>query len=422
MMISNLMEFSLPQESSHPIAGMINQILQSKDSVLLFRETDAHEVALETGEILCSFNYERLIEYPQRQFVINDHAANWRSPDGSLIVRLRQAPNSAARLTCNETKSGRQRWEVDIVIEPSLAEHHPDFAPDDPELFFAMGTAEPVLCIQYAPEDERGLLLHQLSVTDGAVRWTHDIKGAFVDIMTKPCFDGFFRTRTTVGRVDFDACVVHQTDHLPSVPSQPIRIGERIYFSGYTKSTATLWSAENHCANIEQIIQVEKKKVSETAVYAAADQPVLRVNQDTLWFKDTSGHDASVTFKPWVYGVVASPGGPLFVLTDGNGGRLLAFDRTTHENVLDLKPTIGGYGHYVFLENHAIILATIATKRDRSQTALQVISTLDCKHALVPINFILVSAFHNHALLYTATADNQNAFAFLDLRELKSQL
>lgn len=417
-----MIDFTLPDEAPNPLAGSVEQIFHSPSSIWICRRTDSHEISVENGEIIQTLPFERFIENSQKRFSRQRRASYWLSPDRTVLVRLRQAPNSRARLTCHHTTSGAMLWESEIQIQPSASNDQTDIGPLSPELFLAAGTSDPALCAYYPPEDDRGLIVHQLSKIDGAVQWSLDINDAKLNIIARAKFDGLLRTSNTVGRIDFDSGKVLQTDPLPGYPSQPIRIDERIYFSTHSSSDATLLSMDGQCSNINQVIRVGQKRVSETQVYAAASQPVMRVNQNAIWFKNTNGKDTQIKFKPWVYGVAASEGGPLFVMTDGNGGRLMAFDRSNANQLLDIKPKVGGYGMHAFLDNHDLIITSEATKRDWSQRALRIVSTEDCKHTLHPIGGLLLSAQFDHAVIQDRNSQDPNSFTLLELRQAHALL
>jgi len=420
--LPSTINFSLPEETPHPLAGSVDQVIHTPTSVWIHRRTDSHEVSVETGGMLRSYRYPKLIEQDQKRFELNHHAKSWHSPDGTIIVRLRPAPGAKARLTAHETRSGSPLWESELQIKPSICEVHTYHGPLNPELFLATNTANPVLCVSYAPEDEHGLVVHQFSKYDGAAQWSLEVHDAFVDIITKAQFEGIFRSRKIIGRIDYESGKVQQSDPLPGVPSQPIRIDGEIYFSTHTTSSATLWSTDDQCSRIDQVLRFDQKRVRETQVYAAANQPLLRVNQNALWFKNAHSENTQVKFKPWVYGVAASEGGPLFVMTDGNGGRMLAYSRSNGKELLNLKPTVGGYGTHAFLKNHKLIVASETTKKDWTRRALRIVSTSNCNHTLLPIDGYLLSAHFDHALIQARDPRDPNSFTLLDLREARSLL
>lgn len=422
MSIPNMIDFSLPPETPHPLAGNVSQVFHTPTSVWIYRETDSHQVSTETGEVLSSFTYDKLIDHNDRVFKINSPCRFWRSPDGARVSRLRQAPDSMLRLTTHDTKTGDQLWEKEIYIEPSDMEGIPHLGPQYPELFCASGTVDVVVCSLYRDNKTHGLLVHRIAKENGKLVWTRKIEEGSIDLLRAEQFDGPFWTASTVGFIDLESGEVHQTDPLPDQPVWPTRVGDKIYFPSVSSSSATAWETDIYCSSLDPIIRVDQKRITEAQVYTADNQPVLRINQNTLWFKSTKGKETQIKFKPWVYGVAASVGGPLFVMTDGNGGRMLAYDRANGKELLNLKPTIGGYGSHAFLENHALIVAAEVTKRDWSQRALRIFSTTNCKHTLLPIGGYLLSAHHDHALIQARDSQDPNSFTLLDLREARSLL
>lgn len=422
MSMPKMIDVSLPEEQPHPAAGSVCQVFHSPESVWIYRETDSHLVSLTTGEITCSISYETLVDFNDREFNLERNAKFWRSPDGNIITRMRLAPNANVRVTSHDARTGELLWETDIHIEQSTVEKNQNSGPQYPNLFFVAGTPDPIVCALYARDDQLGLVTHGLSKDDGSVVWSNDTPEAFVDILSRNDFNGVFLTPDTVARIDFESGTIHQTDPLPKTPMWPTRINGRIYYASCDSSGATAWATDNQCSSPEPVLHVDQKRVTDAQVYDAGGQPVLRVNQNAIWFMSTQGKETQIKFKPWVYGVAASEGGPLFVMTDGNGGRMLAYDRADGKVLLNLKPTIGGYGSHAYLENHALIVAAEVTKRDWSQRALRIFSTTNCKHSRLPIGGYLLSAHHDHALIQARDSQDPNSFTLLDLREARSLL
>ena len=67
--------------------------------------------------------------------------------------------------------------------------------------------------------------------------------------------------------------------------------------------------------------------------------------------------------KPYVYRVFAADQSDIFVATDGNGGRLLGFNRTDGQETFNFRPVFGGLGHSHFFENAHLAVALVSVKK-----------------------------------------------------------
>jgi hypothetical protein len=91
----------------------------------------------------------------------------------------------------------------------------------------------------------------------------------------------------------------------------------------------------------------------------------------------------SVRVKPYIYQVHRSPETDVFVGTDGNGGRLLAFDAATGRETLNLKPALGGVGSLSKVPGHDVLVATYSVSKSYSvPPRLLVLSMKDRRHRL----------------------------------------
>ena len=91
----------------------------------------------------------------------------------------------------------------------------------------------------------------------------------------------------------------------------------------------------------------------------------------------------SVRAKPYIYRVHRATGTDVIVGTDGNGGRLLAFDADSGRESLNLKPALGGLGTLSAIPGSTTLVSTFCVSRSYAVPArLLVLSLTDRSHTL----------------------------------------
>ena len=115
----------------------------------------------------------------------------------------------------------------------------------------------------------------------------------------------------------------------------------------------------------------------------------------------------SINIRPWVFGATASANGTIFVMTDGQGGRLQAFDHESSYELLNIKPRIGGFGMHAVLDHDQLIVTSVATSRDWSKRALQVVCMKSLTHRLLPVPGHMLAAANSFAIVQSSTDLNE---------------
>jgi hypothetical protein len=86
--------------------------------------------------------------------------------------------------------------------------------------------------------------------------------------------------------------------------------------------------------------------------------------------------------KPYIYHVYHGANGDIYVGTDGNGGRLLGFDSATGEEILNLKPSSGGFGSLVSLKELGLLVTPFSAKS--RQGGLLILNTSNRSQQVIP--------------------------------------
>src|SRR5262249_42556869 len=87
-----------------------------------------------------------------------------------------------------------------------------------------------------------------------------------------------------------------------------------------------------------------------------------QTNDQTLWWLGKGETPLwNVRAKPYIYRVESSRGTDVFVGTDGRGGRLFAFDQSSGQETLNIKPPMGGAGTLTKVGAHDVLVAKFWT-------------------------------------------------------------
>lgn len=106
----------------------------------------------------------------------------------------------------------------------------------------------------------------------------------------------------------------------------------------------------------------------------------LQTNDQYFWWLGTGTQPLwNVRVKPYIYKVFSEPGGPVFVGTDGNGGRLYGFEAATGREILNLKPAQGGVATLSKVSGHPVLVDDIRTTKNYAHPLrLLIVNMNDC--------------------------------------------
>lgn len=405
MLIPDLIEISLPAESPHPAAGRVDQICIADQTAWIHRRYDSHLVSLQTGEICYRSDHPPLMKYEDKHFGVPLESGVWHAPDFACYVFLREARSGNAQLSCFDWQTGKIRWETEVAVPNPISTMRMNDSVELPDVFFAIGTTHPTLCVLTKQNNDTRLYVNQVSVDDGRRIWSQEIEQARIGILTKPRFSGLFKTDNTVGRIDLKTGACKHLPEQPGVISQPIIVGDHICFSTYEGTSAHLYAADADLQNRTQLIQFKERQIHETEVYDVAALPLLRVNQGKLILCRHEGDPLFIKVRPFVYGIAAATQHIVYVMTDGQGGRLQAFDMSDGGELLNIKPKMGGFGRHTVDDN--LIVASVATSRDWSKRALHIIDMQNLNHQLRPVNGHMLGAKNGFAIVQSSTNLNE---------------
>jgi hypothetical protein len=142
--------------------------------------------------------------------------------------------------------------------------------------------------------------------------------------------------------------------------------------------------------------------------------------QGLTWLGDGTEPLWAVRAKPYIYRVHRVSDSDVFVGTDGNGGRLLAFDPNTGRETMNLKPTRSGVGHLTKLPGHNLLVSTFGVSRSHSVPArLLVLSMHDRQYTLEHECFLLLGTWEHGVVCRTGRRGEH--IAVVDVRAPNSE-
>ena len=107
------------------------------------------------------------------------------------------------------------------------------------------------------------------------------------------------------------------------------------------------------------------RRVSATYLHQTDAGFAVQINDQTLcWLGKEDVPLWSIRAKPYIYRVHCCPSTDVFVGTDGRGGCLRAFDPTSGEETLNVKPPLGGAGTLAKIPAHQMLVAKFWTSRE----------------------------------------------------------
>lgn len=217
----------------------------------------------------------------------------------------------------------------------------------------------------------------------GRTLWSATFDDVNVGILQRKSFSGIWSAGSQIGIVDFDSGTNAVLQQYPHVLGWPVHDGAEI---------AVPWRSGKE-VGVAWIDPQGRELRKATWPQAAAKQAWLHrtgaglalqtSDQGLIWLGRECRPLWSVKAKPYIYQVHCSPETDVFIGTDGNGGRLLAFDAGTGQETLNLKPVQGGVGDLSGIPGQKMLVSTFRTSRSWSKLPrLLVVSMTDRRHTL----------------------------------------
>jgi hypothetical protein len=246
------------------------------------------------------------------------------------------------------------------------------------------------------------------------VIWRAVFKDVHVGIIERRSFAGIWARSPRLGIIDFETGTNTILHELPHALGWPVPDGSQVAVSWHSKDRVGVEWFDRRGRHVRAEAW-RKQGVSQTCLHLTDAGLAVQTNDQALsWLGNESRPLWTVRAKPYIYGVHRVPESDVFVGTDGNGGRLLAFDADSGRETLNLKPALGGVGHLVKIPGHAILASTFRVSRSYSVAPrLLVLSMLDRRHTLDSDCFLLLETWEHGLVCRTGRDGDRIAVLYL---------
>jgi hypothetical protein len=217
----------------------------------------------------------------------------------------------------------------------------------------------------------------------GEVIWQASFPGVPVPLLAREAFTGLWSRRGRAGRIDLSSGANTLLSESPHHFGWPVRVGSAIAVPWHASSRVGVeWLDE--AGGRLRAVAWPLRGVNRTVLHPIRAGVVLQTNEQRLWLlADDDAPLWDVRVKPYTYRVFQATSSAVFVGTDGKGGRLLGFDLASAEEVLNLRPAIGGAGDLTMVPGHEALLCPFSVSRSYRQPArLLVLSMRTLHHRL----------------------------------------
>jgi hypothetical protein len=172
-----------------------------------------------------------------------------------------------------------------------------------------------------APPYRAQLELIALDGTSGRDRWTTTVPDVGVPILEKRRLTLLLRRGTEILDLDAETGAAHTVGRTPKPCAWPCRAGERIIAAWQTTKGFGLTTFDG------SEVFLPRKNTREVRLHEAGARSVLQFNERSFSvIQPDLRVGPEVPIKGYIYGVTASPDGPLVIATAGAGGGLYAVD------------------------------------------------------------------------------------------------
>ncbi|MBY0232467.1 MAG: hypothetical protein K2W96_24580, partial [Gemmataceae bacterium] len=332
--------------------------------------------------------------------------------DGNVVAELLAAPEGGMTVSARDAATGRRLWDRLIPApdpagwaEPEPAwpgaptEEIDAFLADVPEALVAClsrttrrsGMAGNGIEVLTLPPFACQLDAMRLDPLTGRDLWRATYPAVHVGIGERPRFRGLWATGNRIGRIDLGSGTNAFHHEAPYRYGWPVLSGSAFAAPWHSPSRAGVdWVDES--GRLLRSASWPLKGVRSTMLHPVDAGLVVQTNDQRLWL--VGDEDAplwDVRARPYICGVHQRGSLPVFVGTDGGGGRLLGFDLATGAELLNLRPSIGGVGQIEKVPGHPVLVARYAVSRSWHRAArlllldmrtLEHELPIDCVHLL----------------------------------------
>jgi hypothetical protein len=354
----------------------------------------------------------------------------------NIIAEILRTECGGMRVSARDAVTGVPLWEQFVPVpnsaewaEPTPAwpgaqtEEIYGFIANDPQRLVVCMTRHTRRSMHYSPTVTVDTLPPFGCQTDairfdpssGMIIWRATFKDVHVGILERRSFAGMWARSPRLGIIDFETGTNTILQELPHSLGWPVPDGLEVAVSWHSQDQVGVEWLDGHGHRVRAGAW-SKQRVSKTYLHRTDAGLAVQINDQGLsWLENESRPLWTVRAKPYIYRVHRAPESDVFIGTDGNGGRLLAFDADSGEETLNLKPALGGVGHLVKIADHAMLASTFCVSRSYSAVPrLLVLSMMDRQYTLDNECFLLLATWE-HGVICRIGRDGDRIAVF-DLR------
>lgn len=358
----------------------------------------------------------------------------WVDAAESVVVDLRPSQDGGCTLTAHCFLSGRPLWVRNFSVPESAewAESTPAWpgAPtEEIDAFLADSQNCLVLCMSrqtrrsrlsspsrnihctYLPPYRCQLDAARIDPQTGTTIWANEYRDVHVGIIERRCFRGIWACASRAGRLDFETGANQILYEYDATLGWPVRHDSRIAISWHNHRDVGVDSFDDNGTRI-CVARLRRPKVKLTMLHSVGAGLALQINDQGLcWLGQGAEALWEARCKPYIYRVYRGTNGDVFVGTDGNGGRLFGFDSATGEEILNLKPSSGGFGSLVAVKELGLLVTPFSAKPRHG--GLLILNTSNRSQHMIPGVYALIGQWNRGVVCrYGAKLDQ---LAIIDL-------
>jgi hypothetical protein len=353
-----------------------------------------------------------------------------------VIVEVLSTGCGGITVSARDALTGVQRWEHFVPVpEPAeWAELTPawpgaqteeiyGFIADDPQRLVVCLTrhsrrsmiSTPSMAVDTLPPFGCQTDAVRFDPSSGKVIWRATFKDVHVGIIERRSFTGIWARSPWLGIIDFETGTNRILHELPHALGWPVCDGADLAVSWHSKDRVGVEWVDRHGQRV-RAGGWPHKRVSKTYLHRTDTGLALQVNDQGLaWLGNEGSPLWTVRAKPYIYRVHRTLHSDVFIGTDGNGGRLLAFDANSGQPTLNLKPALGGVGHLARISGHSVLASIFCVSRSYSVAPrLLLLSMMNREHTLDSDCFLLLGTWE-HGVVFRTGSDGSRV-AVVDLR------
>jgi hypothetical protein len=211
--------------------------------------------------------------------------------------------------------------------------------------------------------------------------WSGSFRDLRVGILERKSFSGIWSNCSKLGLLDFETGKNTILYESPCELGWPVRDNSALAVPWHFKKDVGIDWIDVRGSRIRQS-SWRQSGVRSSTLHATESGLGLQTNDQTLWWLGKAETPLwNIRAKPYIYRVQCGPASNVFVGTDGQGGRLFAFDQASGEETLNIKPPMGGAGTLTKVPAHDVLVAKFSTK-NWVDGRLFILSMKDRRHEL----------------------------------------